>query len=190
VRKTWTRCRSTNSSRTAARFDDYQTRRLPTATANGDPGANAAANGGFGRRVAARGLRSKLCQLLPTRTSTRWRGFTPRQIRKQAPRPVRTRLQVSVNLAPPLLGGGTDAWGRPRKGAFGAWMWAGVSLLAKMSAARNGIRHLRHRADRHLERDDRRLREGRRAGARCDVPLTLDNAIECIAADLIDGIGR
>src|SRR6202011_547308 len=88
-------------------------------------------------------------------------------------------FKISFNLAPPLLGGGKDALGRPRKRAFGAWMMPVFRMLA-------GLRGLRgtafdifgYSADRRLERD-------LIAGYEKDVatvlgllsPLTLDTSV-------------
>src|SRR6202043_3876697 len=92
-------------------------------------------------------------------------------------------FKISFNLAPPLLGGGKDALGRPGKRAFGAWMLPLFRLLA-------GLRGLRgtafdvfgYSADRRLERD-------LIAGYEKDVatvlsvlsPVTLDTAIELLS---------
>src|SRR6185437_12047352 len=40
-------------------------------------------------------------------------------------------FKFSFNLAPPILGGGKDALGRPKKRAFGAWMLPVFRTLAK-----------------------------------------------------------
>src|SRR6202012_477913 len=41
-------------------------------------------------------------------------------------------FKFSFNLAPPILGGGKDALGRPKKRAFGPWMLSVFKVLAKL----------------------------------------------------------
>src|SRR6202035_3956662 len=45
-------------------------------------------------------------------------------------------FKINFNLAPPMLSGGLDAAGRPRKRQFGAWMLPLFRLLAKMRRLR------------------------------------------------------
>jgi indolepyruvate ferredoxin oxidoreductase len=101
-------------------------------------------------------------------------------------------FKISFNLAPPLLGGGTDALGRPRKRAFGAWMLPAFRLLAKMRGLRGTAFDIfGYSADRRLERD-------LIAGYEKDVatvlgllsPVTLDTAVELLSLpDRIRGYG-
>jgi indolepyruvate ferredoxin oxidoreductase len=101
-------------------------------------------------------------------------------------------FKISFNLAPPLLGGGTDALGRPRKRAFGAWMMPVFRGLAKMRGLRGTVFDIfGYSADRRLERD-------LIAGYEKDVahilsvlsPLTLDTGIEILSLpDRIRGYG-
>src|SRR3954452_22286700 len=101
-------------------------------------------------------------------------------------------FKISFNLAPPLLAGGKDAMGRPRKRAFGAWMLPVFRLLAKMRGLRGTAFDIfGYSADRKLERD-------LIAGYEKDVafvlsvlsPLTLDTAIEILALPVrIRGFG-
>jgi indolepyruvate ferredoxin oxidoreductase len=101
-------------------------------------------------------------------------------------------FRISFNLAPPLLGGKKDALGRPKKRAFGAWMFQAFRLLAKMRRLRGTAFDIfGHSADRRLERD-------LIAGYEQDVahilsvlsPLTLDAAIEILSLpDRIRGYG-
>jgi indolepyruvate ferredoxin oxidoreductase len=102
-------------------------------------------------------------------------------------------FKLSFNLAPPMLGGGKDALGRPRKRAFGAaWMMPAFRLLAKMRGLRGTAFDIfGQSADRRLERD-------LIAGYEKDVahvltvlsPLTLDTAIELLSLpDRIRGYG-
>jgi indolepyruvate ferredoxin oxidoreductase len=100
--------------------------------------------------------------------------------------------RISFNLAPPLLGGGKDALGRPRKRAFGAWMLPLFRLLARMRRLRGTAFDIfGYSADRRLERD-------LIAGYEKDVahilkvlsPLTIDTAIEILSLpDRIRGFG-
>ena len=101
-------------------------------------------------------------------------------------------FKISFNLAPPLLGGAKDALGRPKKRAFGAWMWPAFRMLAKMKGLRGTAFDIfAHSADRKLERD-------LIAGYEKDVahilsvlsPLTLETAIEILSLpDRIRGYG-
>jgi len=100
--------------------------------------------------------------------------------------------KISFNLAPPLLGGGKDALGRPKKRAFGAWMMPVFRLLAGMRVLRGTVLDIfAYSADRRLERD-------LIAGYEKDVahilsvlsPLTLPTAIELLSLpDRIRGYG-
>src|SRR5206468_1936054 len=99
---------------------------------------------------------------------------------------------LSFNLAPPILGGGKDALGRPRKRAFGPWMLPVFRLLASMRVLRGtALDIFGHSPDRRLERD-------LIAGYEKDVahvltllsPLTLDTAIEILSLpERIRGFG-
>jgi indolepyruvate ferredoxin oxidoreductase len=101
-------------------------------------------------------------------------------------------FKISFNLAPPILGGGKDALGRPLKRAFGAWMFQVFRVLAKMRFLRGtALDIFGYSADRRLERD-------LIAGYEKDVahiltvlsPLTLDTAIEILSLpDRIRGYG-
>jgi indolepyruvate ferredoxin oxidoreductase len=101
-------------------------------------------------------------------------------------------FKISFNLAPPILGGGKDALGRPRKRAFGAWMKPAFRLLAKMRFLRGTPFDIfGYSADRKLERD-------LIAGYEKDVafvlsvlsPLTFDTAVELLSLpDQIRGYG-
>jgi indolepyruvate ferredoxin oxidoreductase len=63
-------------------------------------------------------------------------------------------LKFSFNLAPPILGGGLDALGRPKKRAFGAWMMPVFRTLAKLRFLRGTPFDIfGSSADRKLERD-------------------------------------
>ena len=100
--------------------------------------------------------------------------------------------RISFNLAPPLLGGGKDALGRPLKRTFGARMMPVFRLLAGMRVLRGTpLDIFGYSADRRLERD-------LIAGYEKDVahilsvvsPLTHDTAVEILSLpDRIRGYG-
>ena len=101
-------------------------------------------------------------------------------------------FKISFNLAPPLLAGGTDALGRPRKRAFGAWILPLFRVLA-------GLRGLRGTAfDIFARSPDRRLERELIAAYEKDVatvlgvlsPVTLDTAVELLSLpDRVRGYG-
>jgi indolepyruvate ferredoxin oxidoreductase len=63
-------------------------------------------------------------------------------------------FKFSFNLAPPMLGGGRDALGRPKKRAFGPWMLRLFRVLAKFRFLRGSVLDIFARsADRRLERE-------------------------------------
>ncbi len=106
------------------------------------------------RRCRARS-RSTTPSCSPTRTSTRWRGCSPtaefeQQIREQFD----GDYKISFNLAPPILLGGVDALGRPKKRAFGPWMMKVFRTLAKLRFLRGTpLDIFSYSADRKLERE-------------------------------------
>jgi indolepyruvate ferredoxin oxidoreductase len=101
-------------------------------------------------------------------------------------------FKFNFNLAPPILGGGLDALGRPKKRAFGAWMLPVFRTLAKFRFLRGTpLDIFGHSADRKLERD-------LIAGYEKDVatvlgllsPVTHDTAVEILSLpDRIRGYG-
>jgi indolepyruvate ferredoxin oxidoreductase len=101
-------------------------------------------------------------------------------------------FKINFNLAPPLLGGGKDALGRPIKRAFGAWMLPVFRVLA-------GLRGLRgtafdifgHSADRKLERELIAAYEADVAAVLAALsPVTLETAVELLSLpDRIRGYG-
>src|SRR6202035_556375 len=120
------------------------------------------------------------------------RLYTDGRFEKQIREQFDGDYKISFNLAPPILGGGKDALGRPKKRAFGPWMMPVFRLLAKMRVLRGGAFDIfGHSADRKLERD-------LIAGYEKDVahvlsvlsPLNLDTAIEILSLpDRIRGSG-
>jgi indolepyruvate ferredoxin oxidoreductase len=101
-------------------------------------------------------------------------------------------FKINIHLAPPIMGGATDALGRPKKRAFGAWMMPVFRMLAKLRGLRGTAFDIfGYTAHRRLERD-------LIAGYEKDVahilsvlsPLTLDTAIEILSLpDRIRGYG-
>jgi indolepyruvate ferredoxin oxidoreductase len=153
---------------------------------------NAVVNGSFGDELP-RAVAINYAKLLAYKDEYEVaRLYTDGRFEKQLRDQFEGDFKISFNLAPPLLGGGTDALGRPRKRAFGAWMMPMFRLLAKMRVLRGTAFDLfANSADRKLERD-------LIAGYEKDVvtvlgvlsPLTLDTAIELLSLpDCIRGYG-
>ncbi|WJR81171.1 indolepyruvate ferredoxin oxidoreductase family protein [Bradyrhizobium sp. NP1] len=100
--------------------------------------------------------------------------------------------KISFNLAPPILGGGKDALGRPKKRAFGPWVMRLFRVLAKLRVLRGTpLDVFGYNADRRLERD-------LIAGYEKDVdtvlsllsPATHDTAVELLSLpDRVRGYG-
>jgi indolepyruvate ferredoxin oxidoreductase len=153
---------------------------------------DAALNGGFGDALP-RAVAINYAKLLAYKDEYEVaRLYTDGNFERQLRGQFEGDFKFNFNLAPPLLGGGTDALGRPRKRAFGAWMMPVFRLLAKMRALRGTAFDIfGYSADRRLERD-------LIAGYEKDVahvlsvlsPLNLDTAIEILSLpDRIRGYG-
>ena len=153
---------------------------------------DAALDGGFGEALP-RAVAINYAKLLAYKDEYEVaRLYTDGRFEQQTSRPVRGDFKISFNLAPPLLGGGKDALGRPKKRAFGPWMMPAFRLLAKMRGLRGTPFDIfGYSADRRLERD-------LIAGYEKDVatvlsvlsPLTLDTAVELLSLpDRIRGFG-
>ena len=120
------------------------------------------------------------------------RLFTDGKFEKQLRDQFEGDFKFSFNLAPPILGGGKDALGRPKKRAFGAWMMPVFRTLAKLRFLRGTPFDIfGYSPDRKLERD-------LIAGYERDVatvlgllsPLTIDIAVELLSLpDRIRGYG-
>jgi indolepyruvate ferredoxin oxidoreductase len=177
----------------SALLTDYQNQKLADRYRNMVTQVrNAAANGGFGDELP-RAVAINYAKLLAYKDEYEVaRLYTDGKFEKQLRDQFDGDFKISFNLAPPMLGGGKDALGRPRKRAFGAWMWPVFRLLAKMRGLRGTAFDLfANSPDRHLERD-------LIAGYEKDVahvlgvlsPLTLDTAIELLSLpDRIRGYG-
>src|SRR5438067_435159 len=153
---------------------------------------DAALSGGFGDALP-RAVAISYAKLLAYKDEYEVaRLYTDGNFEKQIRDQFEGDFKFNFNLAPPLLGGGTDALGRPRKRAFGAWMMPVFRLLAKMRGLRGTAFDIfGYSADRRLERD-------LIAGYEKDVthvlsvlsPLNLDTAIEILSLpDRIRGYG-
>ncbi len=90
------------------------------------------------------------------------RLFTDGRFEKQLRDQFEGDFKFNFNLAPPILGGGLDAQGRPKKRAFGSWMMSALQGDGAVPLpARNAARHLRlQRRPQARARPDRGLREG------------------------------
>ena len=120
------------------------------------------------------------------------RLFTDGRFEKQLRDQFEGEFKFNFNLAPPILGGGVDALGRPKKRAFGSWMMPVFRVLANMRFLRGtALDIFGYSADRKLERD-------LIAGYEKDVatvlgllsPVTLDTAVEILSLpDSIRGYG-
>ncbi|UFS77446.1 indolepyruvate ferredoxin oxidoreductase family protein [Tardiphaga sp. 37S4] len=119
------------------------------------------------------------------------RLYTDGKFEKQLRDQFEGDIKISFNLAPPMLPG-TDASGRPKKRAFGAWMLPLFRILAKLRTLRGTpLDVFGYSADRRLERD-------LIAGYEKDVatvlnllsPLTVDTAVQLLSLpDSIRGYG-
>jgi indolepyruvate ferredoxin oxidoreductase len=101
-------------------------------------------------------------------------------------------FKINFNLAPPLLGGGTDALGRPKKRAFGAWMMPVFRNLAKMRSLRGTAFDIfGYSPDRKLERElITAYEKDVTAVLGALSAITLDTAIELLSLpDRIRGYG-
>jgi indolepyruvate ferredoxin oxidoreductase len=153
---------------------------------------DAATSGGYGEALP-RAVAINYAKLLAYKDEYEVaRLYTDGRFEKQLRDQFEGDLKFSFNLAPPILGGGKDALGRPRKRAFGAWMLPLLRLLANMRGLRGTAFDIfGHSADRKLERD-------LIAGYEKDVatvlgllsPVTLDTAVELLSLpDRIRGYG-
>src|SRR6476469_3169652 len=153
---------------------------------------NAAVNGGYGDALP-RAVAINYAKLLAYKDEYEVaRLYTDGRFEKQLRDQFDGEFKISFNLAPPILGGGKDHLGRPKKRAFGAWMLPLFRILASLRGLRGTPFDIfGHSADRKLERD-------LIAGYEKDVatvlgllsPLTLDTAVELLSLpDRIRGYG-
>ncbi|WP_338827382.1 indolepyruvate ferredoxin oxidoreductase family protein [Bradyrhizobium sp. 27S5] len=82
------------------------------------------------------------------------RLFTDGRFEKQLRDQFEGEFKFNFNLAPPILGGGLDAQGRPKKRAFGSWMMSAFRVMARFRFLRGTpLDVFGYNADRKLERD-------------------------------------
>ena len=115
---------------------------------------NAAIDGGYGEALA-RAVAINYAKLLAYKDEYEVaRLFSDGRFEKQLRDQFDGDFKFNFNLAPPILGGGKDALGRPKKRAFGAWMLPVFRMLAKMKGLRGTAFDIfGHSADRKLERE-------------------------------------
>ena len=153
---------------------------------------DAATNGGYGDALP-RAVAVNYAKLLAYKDEYEVaRLFTDGRFEKQLRDQFEGEFKFNFNLAPPILGGGKDALGRPKKRAFGAWMMPVFRTLAKLRFLRGTpLDIFGHSPDRKLERD-------LIAGYEKDVatvlgllsPVTHDTAVEILSLpDRIRGYG-
>ena len=120
------------------------------------------------------------------------RLFTDGKFEQQLREQFEGDFKFSVNLAPPILGGGKDAQGRPKKRAFGAWMLPVFRVLAKLRFLRGtALDIFANSPDRKLERELIVSYEKDAAAALASLsPATIDTAVELLSLpDRIRGYG-
>jgi indolepyruvate ferredoxin oxidoreductase len=120
------------------------------------------------------------------------RLYTDGRFEKQLRDQFEGDFKINFNLAPPILGGGTDALGRPKKRAFGAWMMPVFRNLAKMRKLRGTAFDIfGYSPDRKLERELITAYEKDVADVlKLLSAITLDTAIELLSLpDRVRGYG-
>ncbi|MDP1883339.1 MAG: indolepyruvate ferredoxin oxidoreductase family protein, partial [Bradyrhizobium sp.] len=153
---------------------------------------NAAFDGGYGEALP-RAVAINYAKLLAYKDEYEVaRLFSDGRFEKQLRDQFDGDFKFNFNLAPPLLGGGKDALGRPKKRAFGAWMLPVFRMLAKMKGLRGtSFDIFGYSADRRMERDLIVAYEKDVATVLGVLsPVTLDTAIEMLSLpDRIRGYG-
>ena len=120
------------------------------------------------------------------------RLFTDGKFEQQLREQFEGDFKFFFNLAPPILGGGKDAQGRPKKRAFGAWMLPVFRVLAKLRFLRGtALDIFANSPDRKLERELIVSYEKDAAAALASLsPATIDTAVELLSLpDRIRGYG-
>ena len=171
----------------------YQSKRLARRyRALVDQVRDAATKGGYGDALP-RAVAINYAKLLAYKDEYEVaRLFTDGRFEQQLRDQFEGDFKFCFNLAPPILGGGKDALGRPKKRAFGAWMLPVFKVLAKLRFLRGTALDIFARSpDRKLERD-------LIAGYEKDVatvlsllsPVNVDTAVELLSLpDRIRGYG-
>jgi indolepyruvate ferredoxin oxidoreductase len=113
-----------------------------------------AAKGGYGE-VLPRAVAINYAKLLAYKDEYEVaRLFTDGRFEKQLRAQFEGEFKFNFNLAPPILGGGLDVQGRPKKRAFGSWMMSAFRVMARFRFLRGTpLDIFGYNADRKLERD-------------------------------------
>jgi indolepyruvate ferredoxin oxidoreductase len=177
----------------SALLTDYQNDKLATRYRNlVTKVRDAALQGGFGDELP-RAVAVNYAKLLAYKDEYEVaRLYTDGRFEKQLRDQFDGDFKISFNLAPPLLGGGTDALGRPKKRAFGAWMMPVFRILAGLRGLRGTAFDVFGRSpDRQLERELIADYEKDVASVLAALsPVTLETAVELLALpDSIRGYG-
>jgi len=138
-----------------ALLTDYQSKRLAERYRNlVDKVREAAAKGNYGD-VLPRAVAINYAKLLAYKDEYEVaRLYTDGRFEQQLRDQFKGEFKFNFNLAPPILGGGRDALGRPKKRALGAWMMPVFRVLAKMRFLRGTPLDIFGRCgDRKLERE-------------------------------------
>jgi indolepyruvate ferredoxin oxidoreductase len=120
------------------------------------------------------------------------RLYTDGSFEKQLREQFEGDYKISFNLAPPLLQGGKDALGRPKKRQLGPWMMPVFRMLARMRGLRGTpFDVFGYSKDRRLERDlIADYEKDVETALRLLSPMTLDIAVEFLSLpDRIRGYG-
>jgi indolepyruvate ferredoxin oxidoreductase len=172
---------------------DYQSKRLAKRYRNlVDKVRDAAAKGGYGEALP-RAVAINYAKLLAYKDEYEVaRLYTDGRFEQQLRDQFEGEFKFNFNLAPPILGGGKDALGRPQKRAFGAWMMPVFRVLAKLRFLRGTPLDIFGRsADRKLERELIALYE-KDVATVLDLlsPVTIETAVELLSLpDRIRGYG-
>jgi indolepyruvate ferredoxin oxidoreductase len=168
----------------SAHLTDYQNKRLVERYRKlVDQVREAAAQGGHGDALP-RAVAINYAKLLAYKDEYEVaRLFTDGSFEKQIAEHFEGDFKMSFNLAPPILGGGVDAQGRPKKRAFGPGMMKVFRQLAKLRVLRGtpldifGYSH-----DRRLERSLIAAYEKDVANVLSQLsPANIDAAVELLA---------
>src|SRR5246127_4835784 len=177
----------------SALLTDYQSKRLAKRYRNlVDKARDAAAKGGYDEALP-RAVAVNYAKLLAYKDEYEVaRLYTDGRFEQQLRDQFEGEFKFNFNLAPPILGGGKDALGRPQKRAFGARMMPVFRMLAKMRFLRGTPLDIFGRSA------DRKLERGLIATYEKDVatvldflsPVTVDTALELLSLpDRIRGYG-
>jgi indolepyruvate ferredoxin oxidoreductase len=139
----------------SAHLTDYQNKRLAERYRKlVDQVREAATQGGYGDALP-RAVAINYAKLLAYKDEYEVaRLFTEGSFEKQIAEQFEGDFKMSFNLAPPIMGGGVDAQGRPKKRAFGPGMMKVFRQLAKLRVLRGTpLDIFGYSRDRRIERD-------------------------------------